>query len=63
MREQLVSPEWIDKALEYWIELHEMKEDMQKGFEDELIPEEDYGVPMQDWECNYCQYKLICKGS
>ena len=60
MREQLVSPEWIDKALEYWIEIHEMKEDMQKGFEDELIPEEDYGVPMQDWECRYCQYYSIC---
>ena len=60
MREQLVSPEWIDKALEYWIEVHEMKEDMGKGFEDELVPMISYGVPMQDWECRYCQYYSIC---
>ena len=60
MREQLVSPEWIDKALEYWIEIHEMKEDMGKSFEDELIPQVSYGVPMQDWECRYCQYYSIC---
>ena len=60
MREQLVSPEWIDKALEYWIEIHEMKEDMGKSFEDELVPQVSYGVPMQDWECRYCQFYSIC---
>ena len=60
MREQLVSPEWIDKALEYWIEIHEMKEDMGESFEDELIPQVSYGVPMQDWECRYCQFYSIC---
>ena len=60
MREQLVSSEWIDKALEYWIEVHEMKEDMGKEFEDELVPMISYGVPMQDWECRYCQYYSIC---
>ena len=60
MREQIVSNEWIDKALEYWTEVYEMKEDMEKGFEDELIPEITYGVPVQDWECRYCQYYSIC---
>jgi len=60
MREQLVSPEWIDKALEYWIEIHEMKEDIGNSFEDELMPQISYGVPMQDWECRYCQYYSIC---
>jgi predicted RecB family nuclease len=60
MREQIVSPEWIDKAFEYWTEVFEMKEDMGKGFEDELIPEITYGVPVQDWECRYCQYYSIC---
>ena len=60
MREQLVSPEWIDKALEYWIEIHEMKEDIGKSFEDELVPQVSYGVPMQDWECRYCQFYSIC---
>jgi hypothetical protein len=60
MREQIVSNEWIDKAFEYWTEVYEMKEDMGKSFADELIPEMTYGVPMQDWECRYCQYYSIC---
>ena len=61
MREQLVSNEWIDKAFEYWIGLYEMKEELQiHGFEDELVPEVTLGVPMQDWECRYCQYYNIC---
>ena len=60
MREQIVSNEWIDKAFEYWTEMFEMKEDMGKGFEDELIPEVTYGVPVADWECRYCQYYSIC---
>ena len=60
MREQIVSNEWIDKAREYWTEMFEMKEDMGKGFEEELLPEVSYGVPVQDWECRYCQYYSIC---
>ena len=60
MREQIVSNEWIDKAFEYWTEVYEMKEDMGKGFQDELIPEVTYGVPVADWECRYCQYYSIC---
>jgi len=60
MREQIVSPEWIDKAFEYWTEVFEMKEELGKSFEKELEPELEYGVPMQDWECRYCQYYSIC---
>ena len=60
MREQIVSNEWMDKAFEYWTEIYEMKEDMEKGFEDELIPEITYNVPAADWECGYCQYYSIC---
>ena len=60
MREQLVSPEWIDKALEYWEEVYEIKEDLGKAFETELEPMITYGVPMQDWECSYCQFESIC---
>ena len=60
MREQMVSPEWIDKALEYWEEVYEIKEDLGKSFELELEPMITYGVPMQDWECSYCQYESIC---
>ena len=60
MKEQIVYNEWIEKAFEYWTEVFEMKEEMDKGFEDELIPEITYGVPVQDWECRYCQYYSIC---
>ena len=60
MREQIVSNEWIDKAYEYWTEVYEMKEDMEEEFSDELTPEISYGVPMQDWECRYCQFYSIC---
>mgnify|MGYP001386245375 FL=1 len=60
MKEQMVSPEWIDKAREYWEEVHEIKEDLGKSFERELEPMMTYGVPMQDWECSYCQFESIC---
>ena len=60
MREQLVYQEWINKALEYWEEVHEIKEDLGKSFERELEPMMTYGVPMQDWECSYCQFESIC---
>ena len=60
MREQLVYEEWINKALEYWEEVHEIKEDLGKSFERELEPMMTYGVPMQDWECSYCQFESIC---
>tara|TARA_R110002074_G_scaffold167110_1_gene327985 strand:+ start:49 stop:825 length:777 start_codon:yes stop_codon:yes gene_type:complete len=60
MREQLVDNKWIDKAREYWTEVFEMKEEMGKAFLDELTPEETMGVPVEDWECRYCQYYSIC---
>ena len=59
-REVLVSPEWIDKAIEYWTELNGILEDCGKSFEEELIPEYWNGVPFQDWECKICPYKDIC---
>jgi CRISPR/Cas system-associated exonuclease Cas4 (RecB family) len=60
MREQIVSPEWIEKALEYWVTVNETLEDMDEHFEEELKPEYYLGVPYQDWECRYCQYYSIC---
>jgi hypothetical protein len=60
MREQIVSNEWIEKAEEYWEEVYDMKEELNNSFEDALIPEMTYGVPMQDWECRYCQFYSIC---
>ena len=60
MREQLVSNQWIDEALSYWTELNEIKDEVGKSFEDELIPNTTVGVPFQDWECRYCQYYDTC---
>ena len=60
MREQLISPEWIEKALEYWAELNDILEDSGEKFEEDLIPEIWSGVPFQNWECRYCQYYSIC---
>ena len=60
MREQIVSPEWIEKALEYWVTVNETLEDIDEHFEEELKPEYYLGVPYQDWECRYCQYYSIC---
>ena len=60
MKEQIVSPEWVEKALEYWIQLNEIVEDCGNNFEEELKPGYWEGVPFQDWECRYCQYYTIC---
>ena len=68
MREQLISNEWIDKALVYWTDLNEILEDTRNysegngrhRFDDELTPEITHGVPFQDWECRYCQFYSVC---
>jgi hypothetical protein len=61
MRQQIVSPEWIEKALDYWVKLNEILEDCGKeNFEEELAPGYWEGVPFQDWECRYCQFYTIC---
>ena len=60
MREQIISPEWIEKALEYWGKLNDIEYDVGKNFEEDLVPGYFEGVPQQDWECRYCQYYTIC---
>jgi len=61
IREQVISPEWIDKAAEYWTELNEILDDLgEEHFEEELKPEWTTGVPFENWECRYCQYSDIC---
>ena len=59
-KEQLISPDWIEKALEYWTVVNETLEDCGKFFEDELKPGYWEGVPYQDYECGICSYKSIC---
>jgi CRISPR/Cas system-associated exonuclease Cas4 (RecB family) len=29
-------------------------------FEEKLRPGWQFGVPYEDWECKYCNYKTIC---
>ena len=53
--------EALDAATAYWTDLNRFIK------EDDLIetipPNGVVGVPMQEWECRYCQYSKICKGS
>ena len=51
----------LEAAVLYWQDLSDFIEE-DSGIS-EIEPNQAIGVPMQDWECNYCQYKLICKGS
>ena len=60
MREQIISPDWMDKALEYWNELNEILEESGVMFVEELQPENSIGVPFQSWECSYCSFREIC---
>ncbi|MBC8304023.1 MAG: PD-(D/E)XK nuclease family protein [Pelagibacterales bacterium] len=60
MREQFIGNEWIQSAMEYWEELNDFLESDTSS--NDLNPG-DYGVPMENWECKYCNYKDInCKG-
>jgi hypothetical protein len=68
--------EAIGAALSYWIDLNEFIDDdadpeCELDIAD-IAPEGAIGVPMMDWgydakgvpkECNYCQFKKICRGS
>jgi hypothetical protein len=60
IREQIVHPEWIDKAFDYWTELNELFQEYEEKFVDYLEPGIEYGVPFEDWECRYCPYESIC---
>ena len=62
MKEQLIAPEWIDKAYEYWANVNDILEKYGKNFEDSevLMPGISPGSPFQDWECKYCQFNSIC---
>ena len=60
-REVLVSPDWIEKAIDYWTELNGILEDCGESFEEDLVPGYWDGVPFNtEWECSYCPYYDIC---
>ena len=62
VREQIVAPEWEEKACEYWLDLNDILSRCGENFEsaDMLTPGISQGVPFQDWECKYCQFNSIC---
>ena len=73
VREMLINPDYVSLASEYWEGLNEIFKslDQQFGIDlemlldnnidiDGIIPEEDYGVPFEEWECRYCAYSDIC---
>ena len=58
---KVYADEWIDKATDYWEELTSLASTMKNGlFEEKLRPGWQFGVPYEDWECKYCNYKTIC---
>ena len=58
---KVYAEEWIQKAKDYWDELLSLSEIMKDGvFEEKLRPGWQFGVPFEDWECKYCNYKTIC---
>jgi hypothetical protein len=62
MREQIIAPEWVTKAYEYWADVNDILAQYGKNFEDSevLMPGISPGSPFQDWECKYCQFNSIC---
>jgi len=58
---KVYADEWIEKAENYWEELNNLKTAMgEEHFEEKLRPGWQLGVPFEDWECKYCNYKTIC---
>ena len=52
-----VNPVWMDNAFEYWANLNETL-DLVKDESD--LPRDTLNVPVEHWECKYCQFEQIC---
>ena len=61
MRSVYVDNEWIEGAHEYW-QLVNSVINNSNGDPDNLVPGEMVGVPFQNWECRYCNFKHLCPG-
>ena len=48
---------WMNNATEYWANLNETL-DMVK--EEDDLPRGSFNIPVEDWECRYCQFEPIC---
>ena len=66
MREEWIDTKWVGDALEYWEELKNFIDDLDDVNDVESINQIEtgtYGVPMENWECRYCNFKdIYCKG-
>ena len=58
LRVQNIRESFIDEALAYWIDLNETLEDV--TLDSHLKPGITPGVPVQEWECRYCQFAKHC---
>lgn len=61
MKTVKVPIEAIDNAIAYWTDLNDFIEE--EGGIENIPPDGAVGIPMQSWECGYCNYSKICKGS
>jgi|19_taG_2_1085344.scaffolds.fasta_scaffold05341_4 hypothetical protein len=65
MKEQKIYPEWSEEALIYWKDLDESIGSADEGYYPEEIvtipPHEAPNVPVEKWECDYCNFSKQCK--
>ena len=52
-----VNPVWMDNAAEYWGTLNET---LSLVKEEADLPRDTLNVPIENWECRYCQFESIC---
>ena len=52
-----VNPVWMDNAAEYWVTLNET---LSLVKEENDLPRDTLNVPIENWECRYCQFESIC---
>ena len=55
--------EALEAAIEYWQDLNDFIDETPDDVIYAIPPDGAIGIPMQSWECNYCQYSITCKGS
>ena len=48
---------WMNNATEYWANLNETLDMVE---EEDDLPRGSFNVPVEDWECRYCQFEPIC---
>ena len=58
MRSISVNNIWMHNASDYWMDLKETLDEVDDVSD---IPRESTNVPMESWECKYCQFETICK--